>query len=152
MQRNVEHHYAEREVQLSIMRRISVNLSNQVEQTLNTLMKINECSISDIVNAAIIYFGTAEQPCIESTPDALRDLRKVISESKYKTFELWCFKRNLKPERVRYLLRNTNSGKRVWGFGNSVNKWRDQEDERTFKTHTAWIAHCLKEDFDIDLI
>jgi hypothetical protein len=128
------------------MRKISVQLDEIVSQKLDETIKINRCSISDVVNAAILAFAQDKQPVILKPSTPTSEMFEVIGD-----VDAWCNKYAITKSRLRYLIERTAKGHNVCGFGNSKNKWRDKLDGRVFKTHTAWIAHCLKEDFGIDL-
>jgi hypothetical protein len=127
-----------------------VVLDRDTEKVLEKLLSINKCSISDIVVSAINSFGMDSQPCIIVPEDPLQSLRDMVSKSRWGTIENWCIAREINRRRLTYLMKGFLNGSKVWGFGNSKNKWRDKQDGRVFKTHTAYIAHCLNEDFGID--
>lgn len=128
------------------MRKISVQLDDIVSAKLNEVVSVNKCSISDVVNAAILAFAQDKQPVIYVEPTQYDDIFSRIGD-----VDSWCKLREIDKSRLRYLIKSSNNGHTVCGFGNTKNKWRDKQDSRKFKTHTAWIAYCLKEDFGIEL-
>lgn len=128
------------------MRKISVLLDDISSRKLEESMSVNNCSISDVVNAALIAFSNDKQPVIYKEETEYTKIASVIGD-----VDNWCNNRNIDKSRLKYLIKRTSEGSTVCGFGNTKNKWRDKQDERIFKTHTAWISHCLKEDFGIEL-
>jgi len=131
------------------MKKISVNLDDITIDALETITSINNCSISDAVNAAIIAYSKDTCVTIHSSPRPIDEIIALLPEGV--TLGDWCEQRNIDVARLRYLVDRTAKGGTVWGFGNSRNKVRDQDNDRIFKTHTAWIAHCLKEDLGVDI-
>jgi len=128
------------------MKRISVLLDDIVTNALKQTMEINKCSISDVVNSAILAFSIDKQPVIVKEVTPVTELFEKIGD-----VDLWCSGRNINKARLKYLVTSSAKGHNITGFGNTKNKWRDKQDSRKFKTHTSWIAHCLKEDFGIEL-
>lgn len=133
-------------------RKISVQLDNSADAALEYLMSTNSGTISDLVNVAITALAKNEQPVLNLNHSAWGDF-KVTFMNKFPDISIttWCYDKGIDLSRLRYLINRTAKGGTVWGFGNAKNKWRDRLDDREFKTHTAWIAHCIKEDFDIDI-
>ena len=127
-------------------RRICVQLGSKAGEALDKLLAVNRCTTSDAVNAAIIAFAYDNQPTIfppvKPETDILEQIGNVAE---------WCNSRGIKRQRLVYAIRRSLAGHTISGFGNSRNKYRDKDDGREFKTHTAWIAHCLKQDFNIDI-
>ena len=132
-------------------KRICVQLDEHAAISLETVRTLNRCSISDVVNAALIAFSQDTQPVMMLEPRALALVEEAVEQTAWGTVDNWCEARNIKRSRLVYLMRSASRGHNVWGAGNLVNKWRDRNDDRVFKTHTAWIAHCLKQDFEIEL-
>jgi len=132
-------------------KKISVQLDNMADTALKEIMEINKCSISDAVNAALLSYSKDKQPSmiIDRSPWAL--FKEQFAEVSKDTIANWCEHRSIDITRLRYLITRTANGGNVCGFGNKKNKWRDKNDDRQFKTHTSWIAHCLKQDFDLDI-
>ena len=128
------------------MRRISVLLDEITSRKLNEIIDENDCSISDAINASVIAFSLCGEKVISSVENYHKDVYKIIGD-----VDKWCESRSIQKSRLRYVINSSHYGHTVCGFGNTKNKWRDKQDGRLFKTHTAWIAHCLKEDFGIDL-
>ena len=135
---------------MSYNKKISVQLDKMATDALEEIMAINKCTISDAVNAALLAFSKDKQPCmlIEEKPI---DVVYAAMAKQGVDINEWCDTRNINILTLKYLVKRCANGGTVWGFGNNKNKWRDKQDGRVFKTHTAWIAHCLKEDFGIDL-
>ena len=133
------------------MKKISVILDDITEKTLNKLVKLNKCSITDIVNSSILAFAMDTQPVIIGYDELLFNIENAAQSKGFGTLDNWCQERNINKYSMRQLIKRINKGSEVSGFGNTKNKWRDKEDGREFKTHTAWIAHCIKEDFGIDI-
>jgi hypothetical protein len=129
------------------MRKISVRLDEISSNKLDEVMEINNCTISDVVNTAIIAFAQDKQPVmVKNDTSEYDEILAIIGN-----LDEWCAIRSIDKTRLKYLVKRTLDGHNVTGFGNTKNKWRDKQDDRLFKTHTAWIAHCLKEDFGIEL-
>lgn len=133
------------------MRKISVNLDDISEKALEEIVFKNNCSTSDAVNAALLAYSMDTQPSMFLSAGVLEPLEIAIKTSSYNTVDEWCKDRAIDKVRLKYLMKRCAEGGTVWGMGNTKNKWRDKQDSREFKTHTAWIAHCLKEDFGIDI-
>lgn len=131
-------------------KKISVLLDESSTKALDSLKKEHECTISDIINAAIILLKKENKITFEKRPRF--NCENMFSESKFKTIGAWCEARNINPERAYYVLDRINNNHRIYGYGNTKNKWRDKRDGRMFKTHTAWIAHCLEEDFGMEIL
>lgn len=135
------------------MRKISVQLDNLAEEALKQLLSYNRCTISDIVNAAILAMSKDKQPLFHIDHSPWRKFKdKIKEEFPHIVLKDWCVTKDIDINRLRYLVTSTERGSTVSGFGNTKNKWRDKQDERQFKTHTSWIAYCLKQDFDIDIV
>ena len=130
---------------------ISVHLDDYAEESLKRIIQVNRCSISDAVVSAINALGMEEFPCMEFDKTPMEPIKLAIEESGM-SVEEWCQSKVIDIKRLRYLVNRCAKGGTVWGLGNNKNKYRDKQDQRTFKTHTSWIAHCLMEDFGIDLI
>jgi hypothetical protein len=131
------------------MRKISVVLDSYALKSLEEMTKINECSISDVVNTALIAFSRDKQPSIikgNCTPWG--EFKEKVGINQINFF---CDSRGIDLARLRYLVNSVAKGGTVCGFGNTKNKYREKEDDRLFKTHTAWISYCLKEDLGINL-
>jgi len=128
------------------MKKISVVLDDTAETSLNKLLEMNGVSISDIVNAAVIAMAFEVQPVFPDKPGGLYETLKHKRD-----LGVWCTLRGIN-RRVRWALcERVDEGKAVRGLGDS-NRWRDKQDERLYRTHTAWVAHCIREDFGIDII
>ena len=130
-------------------RKISVQLDGTAARALNEVLDINGCTISDAINAAIVSFSKDKQPVIMK--EELHVVIVKIQESNWRTIDNYCDFRKIDKSRLRYLLKRTAKGHNVCGFGNTVNKHRDKNDDRLFKTHTAYIADCVKKDFGVEL-
>jgi hypothetical protein len=132
------------------MRRISVLLDDSSESALDKVLTINGCTTSDVVNAALMAFSYDTQPVLPASPSVVRDL-KAEFRSHNIDIDQWCDTNHIKKYRMFHLVNRVARGGVVCGFGNEKNKWRDKKDDRQFKTHTAWIAHCLKRDINYDI-
>ena len=128
------------------MRKISVCIDDTTNQKLIELVKINDCTLSDIVNSAIIAFSMDSQPVMFVHKSKYDELVERIGD-----VDRWCYARGIDKARLRYLVNSVENGHSITGSGNTKNRFRDKNDDRLFKTHTSWIAHCLKEDYNIDL-
>lgn len=133
-----------------LYKKISVQLDNMGSQALDDILTVNKCTISDAVNAALLAYSKDKQPSMIIEPKPMDAVRSAI-EAKFTTVENYCLIKGISKARLVYLVNRCAKGSTVWGLGNTKNKWRDKQDGRQFKTHTAWIAHCLNEDFGIDL-
>lgn len=135
------------------MKKISVNLDDIGEAALTALQSRTKQSVSDLVNIALVTLQHTDYNGVGDIMGSslLYALQEAVEASQWRTIDNWCRHRNIKKERLTYLIDRCYNGHTVYGSG-SKNRWRDKEDGRIFKTHTSWIAHCLKEDFDIDLI
>jgi hypothetical protein len=133
------------------MRRISVILDEISEKAVEDIIAKNKCSISDAVNAALLAYSMDNQPSMFIDQGPLVKVTEAVAKTEWGTVENWCHHRSIDKNRLKYLIKRCESGSTVWGFGNTKNKWRDKQDDREFKTHTSWIAHCLKEDLNIIL-
>ena len=133
---------------------ICVFLDDYTEEALYRIMAVNQCSISDAVIMALGSMSVVEFPSMNKEPDPLLRIKQVIDDSHglWDSLDHWCEDRCIIKSRLRYLMLRIANGGTVCGFGNARNKWRDKQDGRQFKTHTAWIAHCLKTDLGIDII
>jgi hypothetical protein len=131
----------------------SINLDDRAETALSEILEINHCTITDAIHAALIAYSMSDKKTIfpEERDNLFRRLQEISLEKHKMTLEAYCNCHAIKIDRLKYLLRSTGSGASVSGFGNARNKYRDKNDERMFKTHTAWIANCLKADFDLNL-
>jgi hypothetical protein len=130
------------------MKKISVKLDDATYNALMETRDKNSCTISDVVNAAILAFSRDKQPVMiidKSAWESFRDTHGKDFISK------WCECRSIDQARLRYIINRTARGGAVCGFGNIRNKARDAEDGRIYKTHTAWIAQCLIDDFGMDI-
>ena len=133
-------------------RKVSIILDKYAAYGLDVIIEANGCSISDAVNAALHAYSLNPQPTMVLDPQPIKDvLHRIVTMTNYGTLENWCNAKSIDIQRLKYLVSSCNKGKTVYGFGNTKNKWRDKQDGREFKTHTAWIAHCLKQDLDIDV-
>ena len=132
-------------------KKISVQLDGMADSALKEIMTINRCSISDAVNAALLSYSKDKQPSMIIEQSPWSEFKLKFADVCNDTIAEWCEYRAIDIVRLRYLITRTSKGCGVGGFGNKKNKWRDKNDDRQFKTHTSWIAHCLKEDFNIDV-
>jgi hypothetical protein len=119
------------------MRKISVNLTTNVEKSLEKIMLMNNnCSISDFVNTAILALSMDKHPCLVRSDDYMNELRKKVQQSKFQTIENWCEYRQIDKARLKYLLKRCAAGHNYIGNGPTKNRHRLKEDDRVFKTHT----------------
>ena len=132
-------------------KKISVLLDEQAYTALEKILANNQCTISDAVNVALSTLGNEDRPIFPNSDSPLGNLRMIIKNTSWNTVEEWCIYRGIIKVRLYYLLRAVKAGHVICGTGNVKNKQRDAIDGRIFKTHTAWIAHCLKEDFGLNL-
>lgn len=129
------------------MKKICVILDDYAENLLQERLDNHNETISDIVICALIAYCT-------DNPDVVKESHVVLDKirsSEYGSIAAWCEARLIKKKKLFYLLERTANGHTVSGFGNYKHKNRDSDDGRLFKTHTAWIAHCIKQDFGIDI-
>lgn len=127
------------------MRKISVVLDHIASAALDKLLESNQASISDIVNAGIMAIAYDDQPVFPIVNEGLFEkLRRL------KNITEWCKARGIDRKALYSLCQRVDQGKEIRGLGDS-NRWRDRQNERLYRTHTAWIAHCIREDFGIDL-
>lgn len=133
------------------MRQISIKLDNSAEQSLEKLLAKNDMTISNIVNIAIISLEKEGIKLELIDNNTLYQLIKTKLKEQNSTIEQYCEYRVISKQMLQYVCRQLDNNKIIKGFGNYHNKWRDKEDGRLFKTHTAWIAHCLKEDFCVQI-
>lgn len=134
------------------MRRISVVLDDVTEKALCQIINLNKCTISDAVAMGVLILAQEPINVMKILPDPMEPIIKALETHRPgMSLDNWCDCHNINKYRLYYLVKRCHNGSTVWGFGNTKNKWRDKQDERRFKTHTSWIAHCLKEDLGIDL-
>ena len=132
------------------MKTISVHLNDKVEGCLYKLMQENDCTISDVVNIAILTL--AQEPKLEIIkPDTLwNSIKREIEEKTGISIKQFCEEKQINYHSFYNLCTRLEKGSLVYGFGGK-NKWRDKQDERLYKTHTSYIVHCIKTSCDIDL-
>lgn len=133
------------------MRQISVILDDKTEDALTMLLEENTATISDIVNAAVLAFSWEKQPVFVLEDNTYNKIISLLRD-KNRTVGEWCIQRNISIERLKYLCKRIDNGHAIWGFGNAVHKSRDKESGMIYKTHTAWIAQCMKDDLGLDFI
>ena len=131
------------------MKQISVILTDYTEECLNDILNKNICTISDIVNASIVAFSKEEQPPF-IPDDSIYNTIVVRLNEKSQTVIEWCRNNNIDIQRLKYLCKRLDKGHSVGGLGNLKNKSRDRESGMIYKTHTAWIAQCLKDQLNLD--
>ena len=137
------------------MRKICVNLDELGDEAITEIMRINKCTISDAVNIALVAFAKDNADPVMTNEDTPVTRLSLLCEIKLNmSLGDWCESRGIDKARLRYLVNRCESGGTVWGFGNTdkKNQWRDKQHGQKFKTHTAYIASCLNDDFGIDLI
>jgi hypothetical protein len=132
-------------------KKISVVLDTLTEKALYTLMDKNNCSISDVVNFAIISLNEKKEEIPTFGNNLLGKVKVLIKNSEWLTLDNYCEANAIQKARLHYVLRSIDSGKSIAGTGNVTNKTRDKQDDRLFKTHTSWIVHCLNKHFDLQL-
>jgi hypothetical protein len=133
------------------MRRLSVLLDSSAEAALLKLLNDNPATISDLVNTALIALAQAPQPVLQqASPLWGRVLQGVKAKKLHNTVQEWCDAWGIKYTTLRALITRVEAGSTVVGTGGK-NKWRDKQDGRLFKTHTAWVADCLEKDLGISL-
>lgn len=129
------------------MRKISVVLDSSAAKAMEKLQRINIATISDIVNAAVVAFCNSENPILWIEHTTYQKLKDLLL-GQHNTVDNWCAQRSIDKRRLQYVCKKWDEGNTtIRGYGNLVQKKRDREDDRLFKTHTAWIAHCLCEEF-----
>ena len=137
------------------MKQISVKLDELGERSLYEIMALNDCTISDAVNIALLAFAkeNTEAVMVPGEDSPVEKIAKLVREKMSMSLKEYCELRHLNQAYLRQLVRRCEAGATVYGFGNteSRNKWRDKERAVQYKTHTAWIATCLMDDLGIDI-
>lgn len=131
------------------MRTICVCLDTQGEQALQQILDLNSCTISDAVNIALMLFANEKTPLYIKTPSLWSTVKSKIYDTFGYTAAVYCYERGLNYVSMRALCYRLERGASVKGFG-SFNKWRDKNDDRLYKTHTAVITEQLRKDAIID--
>jgi len=130
------------------MKTKSISLDEYSLKALENIISINNCSVSEAICVALITF---EKEHLEFKTDVkiLDKIKKLLS-SKNQTLEDWCNKYAIKKETVAYVCSSLDQGKKIIGYGNYKNKWRDKNDERFYKTQTAYVAMLIEKEFGIE--
>jgi hypothetical protein len=66
-----------------------------------------------------------------------------------KTVENWCIENAVNIKHLHYCLRRIAKGHTL--YDGDTNKWRAKNDDRMYKTHTAYVAERIRVSLGIDL-
>lgn len=132
------------------MRTISVYLNDTAQYNLEKIMLVNECSISDAVTIALQSLAAESNRIFTPTHTLWGKIKQAVERNTGLTIAGFCEQYGIRRQTLRDLCRRVENGSEIRGFGDS-NKWRDKQDGRIHKTHTAYITDCLKKHANIDL-
>ena len=132
------------------MRTISVYLNDAAEQCLLHLMRENNCTISDAVTISLMAVAQETQPLFSKSVTLWDTVKRKVLEECRVDIQTFCDIHQVNLPSLRHLCYRLERGSTVRGFGGR-NKWRDKQDGREYKTHTAYATACLKQHTGLDL-
>lgn len=133
------------------MKTISVILDDYTEGCLEKIVDLNKCTITDAVSMSLVMMAQETKPVLEVTQSLYQIVEELLQKNLHMNLGEYCEKvLEVRKAEVLALFRRVESGSEIYGFG-SLNKWREKQDGRRFKTRSAWVAWCVKRDTGVCL-
>lgn len=129
--------------------RITVRLDAYAGKVLEELVERHKCTVTDIVNAALITAKDAQFTSLITEKTLLETVTIKLNEMG-QTLESWCTQNGIDRRSLADLCRRVEKGCDIYGNGSTGNRWRDKEDDRVYRTHTAYITECVERDTGIN--
>ena len=132
------------------MRTISVYLSDETEEHLAKIMNLNQCTAADAINIALRTLSAETRRVFTPEYTLWQNIKMAVINATGLEIREFCEKYAIHYPALRALCRRIEQGSSVRGFGDS-NKWRDKQDGRLYKTHTAYACDMIRKHVGIDL-
>ena len=132
------------------MRTISVYLSDEAENHLDKIMNLNQCTAADAINIALRTLSAETRRVFTPEYTLWENIKRAVMNSTGLEIREFCEKHAIHYSALRALCRRIEQGSSVRGLGDN-NRWRERQDGRLYKTHTAYAYDMIKKHIDIDL-